>query len=403
MSDVPFAWLTAAALALHAVPASAEPIELDLRGALDRAHRVAPDAIAARGRIAEADAGVIAANVAFTANPELEGGAGPRFTTDRPIDAELRIEQDLEPWRRGPRRQLARAEVRRARGASDSQRRELDLEVSLAFYEARYAELAVELAKRAADLALRGASAAERRRQAGEVTDLDANLAKAALGRARSAVEAAASDRALAVGKLAALIGAAPEDTILVRGDLKPTSVSATSASASNRADVRALDLERELAVAERAQAMAHARPDIAIWLGYQLEDTADIVLGGLRMSLPVWNRAQGEQALALARERRAIETRDATLRMANRQLADALIVYADAKRSVETFEREVVPTLDDSERLLEKTLDAGQIAVSDYLFARQELLNGHREYLERLRTLAKASASAQYVAGVSP
>src|SRR4051812_5876349 len=119
MFDVPFARLTAAALALHSVPASAEPIELDLRGALDRAHRGTPDAVAARGRIAEAEAGVIAANVAFTANPEIEGGAGPRFTTDRPIDAELRIEQDLEPWRRGPRRQLARAEVRLARGEAN--------------------------------------------------------------------------------------------------------------------------------------------------------------------------------------------------------------------------------------------------------------------------------------------
>jgi cobalt-zinc-cadmium efflux system outer membrane protein len=403
MFDVPFARLTVAALALHSASASAEPIELDIRGALDRAHRAAPDAVAARGRITEAEAGVIAADVPFTANPEIEGGAGPRFTTERPIDAEVRIEQDLEPWRRGPRRELARVEVGRARGDADLRLRELDLEVSLAFYESLYADREVELAKRAADFALRGANAADLRRKAGDITDLDANLAKAALGRAHSAVEAASYDRSLAAGKLAALIGAAPDDTIVLRGDLKPVTAIAASPSASNRADVRALDLERAAAVAEHAQATAHGRPGIAIWLGYQREDTAGIVLAGLRMSLPVWNRAQGEKALASAKERRARETRDATLRMANREIADALTAYAAAERSVELFEREVVPALDDSERLLEKTLDAGQIAVSEYLFARQEILNGRREHLQRLLALAKASIAVRYVAGVAP
>src|SRR5689334_2214106 len=111
MSHVPIARLVLAALVLLSPPASAERIEIDLHGALEAAHRAAPGAAAARGRIAEAEAGVVGAGVVFIANPELEGGAGPRLIEGRPLDAALRLEQDLEPWRRGPRREVARAAV----------------------------------------------------------------------------------------------------------------------------------------------------------------------------------------------------------------------------------------------------------------------------------------------------
>ncbi|HEY0250991.1 MAG TPA: hypothetical protein VGC41_05665, partial [Kofleriaceae bacterium] len=99
----------------------------------------------------------------------------------------------------------------------------------------------------------------------------------------------------------------------------------------------------------------------------------------------------------------RARETREATIHVANRQIADAVAAQQAAERAVATFDREVAPVLDDSEKLLDKTFDAGQLAVSDYLFARQELLNGRREQLDRLLALAKASAAARYAMGVAP
>lgn len=406
MSHVVMARLTVAALVLHSFPSAAGQVEIDLRAAIERARRAAPQAVAAQGHVAEADAEVLGADVAFTTNPELEGGVGPRFTPGRPLDAEVRLDQNLEPWRRGPRRQLARAKRRQAGAELDSELRALDLEVSVAFYEALFAQQAAELERHAQDLAQRAAAVAERRRKAGDVTDLDANLARAASGRATSAALAAAAEQSLAVGRLAALIGTAPDDTITLRGDLKAApsvDLAAARASLATRADVRVLDTEREIAIARQAQATADARPEVAIWAAYQREDTADIVLGGLRISLPLWNRAQGEQAAAVAGERRATQTREATLRAAERQIADAFAAYVNARQAVDTFDREVAPLLDQSEQLLQKTVDAGQITVHDYLVARQELLAGRREYLERLLALARATAGVRFVAGVTP
>jgi len=405
MSHVLIARLTVAALVLHSLPAASESIDLDLPAALDRAHRLAPDAIAARGRVSEAEALAIPADLPFTTNPAIEAGAGPRLISDRPIDVDARIEQDLEPWRRAPRRRVARAEADHARASARAALRELDLEVSAAFVEVVFSDRSAELARHGEDLARRAVIAAERRRKAGEITDLELNLARAALGRARSAVQAAAAQRASAVGRLAAMIGAGPGDAIAVRGDLTSLTVpapDAVRAAGAARPDVRLLEAERDVAAAERAQAIANGRPEVALWASYRREDTANIVLGGLRMTLPLWNRSQGEVAASSAKERRAADTREAALRAADRQLADAFAAYQSARRSVEVFEQDVVPLLDDSEQLLQKTVDAGQFTVSDYLVARQELLNGRREHLDRLLALAKAAIELRYVAGVS-
>src|SRR4051812_31265712 len=206
MSCVPIARLAVAVLLIPSMPALGGPIEIDLPTALTRARERAPAAIAARGGAAVAEGAVTTAELPFTENPEIDAGAGPRLTTARPIDADVRFEQNLEIGRRGPRRRLARAGVAQAHAEADAALRGLDLEVTFAFYEAMFAERSAELAQRSEQLAHGAADAAERRRKAGEITDLDANLARSALGRARAASQATRSERAAAVGRLGALI-----------------------------------------------------------------------------------------------------------------------------------------------------------------------------------------------------
>src|SRR6185503_18895170 len=399
MSHVPIARLAVAALLLPSFPVFAGQLEIDLSSALERAHNASPTAIAALGEVAIVQGAVVTAELPFIDNPEIEAGAGPRLTTARPIDAEVRVEQNLELGRRSPRRALARAGVAQAQAEVNAVLRELDLEVASAFYDAMFAERSIGLAQHAA-------GAADRRRKAGEIMDLDANLARSALGRARAASRAAQSERASAVGRLGALIGAAPDDIIVLRGDLRPAALpdaAALRATVASRPDIRVLEAERAEGTAERDQANANALPQVSAWASYQREDTEAIVLGGLRLTLPAWNRAQGDKASATAKGRRATAGRDATLRAAERQVTDALAAYALARDAIDIFERDVVPVLDDSEQLLQKTMNAGQMAVSDYLVARQEILGGRREHLERLLALAKAATMVRFVAGGAP
>ncbi|MEO8701752.1 MAG: TolC family protein [Kofleriaceae bacterium] len=401
MLPVSVARLTAVALCV----VSSSPVhagELDLAGAVARARQLAPDAVAARGKLAIAEAGARGAAVTFVDNPELEGGGGPRLTSARPIDFEVRIEQNLEPWRRSPRRALARASVAQTRAELDAALRELDLEVATAFYDALHAERTSELAHHTEELAARASEVAARRRKAGDITDLDLGLARGALGRARSTTLASTATRAQAIGRLAALIGAPTSEPITLRGELKPPPIDPNVLRGSP-ATLRVIEAERAVATAERDQAIANGRLQLALWAGYRREDADSIVAAGLRFTLPVWNRAQGERAAATARQHRATALHEVAIRGADRRLADASAAYAAARAALEAFEREVVPVLDDTELLLQKTMDAGQLAVSAYLLARQELLEGRREHLERLVSYAKADAAVRFAAGGAP
>jgi cobalt-zinc-cadmium efflux system outer membrane protein len=403
-SHVP-ARLFCAALLLFAHSAHAGPLTIDLPTALALARQRAPQAVAALARIGEVRAQRTGAGVLFTRNAELQIGAGPRSGDPRTLAIQGQLAQELEPTRRGARIRVADAGVDHAQAASDAELRELDFEVTNVFFEARFSDLAVELAQRNEDVATRAAEAAERRRKAGDITDLEVNLAKIARGRARSALAAARAERADAIGRLGALVGAHPDDTITIAGDLRPAplALDALGAAVPARADVRAIEAEARVARAEGRLAEANGRPDVGLWLGYERDETDTIFFGGLTMTLPLWNRAQGDKAAARARLRRTELARAAVMAAASRQLVDAFEAYTRVREAVEIFERDVLPVLADSEKLLERSIETGQIAVNDYLIARQEILSGRREHLERQLQLARAATVASFVAGVAP
>lgn len=404
-SHVRARWACAALMLMFAAPAHAAPLAIDLPTAVARARARAPEAIAALARLGEARARRTGAGVVFTQNPALDVGAGPRFGEARSWNVAAQLTQPLEPARRGARIDVADAAVTHAAALGEAELRRLSYEVTTSFYDARFAELAVELGARDRDVAARAAEAAERRRKAGDITDLDVNLANIALGRARSALAAAQSERAAAIGRLGALIGAQPDDTITLAGDLTPSPVTldALRAGVPARADVRAIEAEARVARAEASLANATGRPDVGVWFGYQRDEGDTIALGGLTLTLPLWNRAQGDKAAARAKLRRAELERAAVVTSASRQVLDAFAAYTRAREGAEIFERDVLPPLADSEQLLERSVETGQITINDYLVARQEILSGRREHLERQLQLAKAAAAARFIAGVAP
>ncbi|HWO26648.1 MAG TPA: TolC family protein [Kofleriaceae bacterium] len=395
----------AASLLFCASAARAGSLTIDLPTAIARARERAPEAIAALTRIGEADAARAGARILFSQNPELEIGAGPRLGTPRTTQLEARIAQRFEPGRRGARIRVAEAGVQHARALGAAELRALDFAVATAFYEARAAELAVLLAQRGQELASRAAEAAERRRKAGDLTDLGVDLARIALGRARSAVAAAEAERAEALGRLGALIGAAPGEALALAGELRPPPLTLDElrAAVPLRADVRALDAESRLARAEEVLAAAAGRPELGAWLGYERDAGDTIVLGGISVTLPLWNRAQGDQEAARARARGAERERTAVVAAASRQVVDAFEAYTRAREAVLVLERDVLPALADAEQLLERSIESGQLAIHDYLVARQEILGGRREHLDRQLALAKAAAAARFVAGAAP
>ncbi len=456
----PARWIAACLFLFAASPVAAESIDLDLRGAIARAVERAPDGVAARGRIGETEARRVDANQRWRDNPELELAAGPRFggagtgagggagadLGDRSTDVSVRLGQSFSRGR-SARRALADAGVAHARAEAGVTERDLARDTALAFYAALHADRMVDASRRAEELATRAADAANRRRAAGAITDLEVDLARAAMGRARSAARAAESERATALGHLAALVGAAPDDILVLRGDLRPPHGSPRSPRASGeaarrgaspaspstrredaarsgqteghldrsqglamapggaveRADLRAIAAERPVAAGEERVALAASGWQLGAFVEYAREEDAQLVLGGLRVTLPAWNRAQGARAERRAREARIDATLTARRAVAAREVRDANDALAHAREAVEVFEVEVLPMLDDAEGLLERSIEAGTLPVREYLVVRGELLDGRREYLDRLLRLARADLDARFAAGELP
>jgi cobalt-zinc-cadmium efflux system outer membrane protein len=407
MRRVQLARLIAAALIFHSAPAVADEVVLDLDTAMQRASDAAPDVVAARGRVGEAEATRVGAAVRFTDNPELEIEAGPRFGAETSPEISVQLGQTFGlAGRRGARRAVAETEVAHAEAEVDAAALDVRLDAALAFLDALHAQRAVEQATSAAELAQRAADVAKRRRAAGDITDLDVGLATAAAGRARSAVSAAESRLADAIGRLAILIGLGPDDTVVLRGELRPETPLALDdlqPATARRADVLALEAEAEVADAEARLARANGKLDLGLWVAYEREEDANILVGGIRVTWPLWDRGQGGIAEARAKASRVTTEIEVTKRVASRQVRDAFAAYEHARTAVETFESDVLPALDDSEQLLGKSIDAGTVAVSDYLLARQELLDGRRDYLDLLLALARAHVAARLTAGVTP
>lgn len=396
---------SAAILLALTYPGYAEPLTIDLPSAVARARERAPDAIVALARIGEARAQRIGAGVRFSQNPEIQVGAGARFGDV--ITPAIRgiATQALEPGRRSARIAVADAEVEHAKLLTDLDLRKLSFQVANVFYEARFAELTVELERRNLAVVTRAMQTVERRRKAGELTDLNVNLAKVALGRARSELATAEAARIVAIGELATLIGARPDDVITLAGDLQPAplTLEGLRASVPGRLDVRATDAEKRVARAEEQLAKANGRPDFGFLIAYELDTHESIFLGGVLLTLPFWNRAQGDKAAARAKRNAAEREHAALVGAASREVVDAYDAYTHARDAVDVFEAEVLPPLADSEVLLERAVDAGQLPVNDYILAHIEILVARHEHLERQLQLAKAAAAARFAAGMNP
>jgi cobalt-zinc-cadmium efflux system outer membrane protein len=69
----------------------------------------------------------------------------------------------------------------------------------------------------------------------------------------------------------------------------------------------------------------------------------------------------------------------------------------------VKLLRDEAVPILEDSEKLLARSLETGLIGLGDYLAARRELLAAREEYLDRLLDVAIAGVELDLGAGGRP
>jgi len=272
--------------------------------------------------------------------------------------------------------------------------------VALAFLRSLHAGEQLRLARSAERLAAEIASVAERRLRAGDVPVLDVNLARATLARARSDIHLAEAAQTAALGELAALLGL---PSVTVRGDLRARRAATLEellARAAGRPDLRALAAGAREAGAQARLGEAQGWPDVGLGVRYAREEAADIVLGTLSFTLPLFEHGQGARAEGRARAARLSYAIEAGRARVVLEVRTAFDVQRQKWSAVDELEREALPLLDENETLARRGYQTGQIGLGELLLVRRETLEIRNHHLDLLLEAAAAGVELETSAG---
>lgn len=384
--------------------AHAEDAPLTLQRVVEIARTRAPSTVIARARMDEARAALVGARRLSTRNPVLTADAGPRWSDGRSTDLQSSLSVPLDlGGRRDKRIAVADADIQREQLDAENVQRQTVAAAVIAYYQVLHAERRLALSEERVRLAQAAEETARQRNKAGDVPEFEVNLANGEVARAQGVVAGAKGDVMRARGQLAATLGL-PISSIAVAGDLADRKMfDVTPAGAFVRADLRALAQEVKLANAEAKLARAERWPSLDFRVSYQHERDADLFLGGIAISLPIFDRGQGDEARARARVKRAETELQARTAVVSTQVESARSTYASAVEAVRVFEDQAVPRSIENETAAAASYRAGKIDFGSLLLIRREALDTRREHLDRLLEAALASIDLWIARGANP
>ena len=392
-------------LFIAAAVGGAEPLTLDR--ALAIARERAPAIVAERLRLEEARAHAASQNRFATSNPELEASMGWREsdgTTTHDQDWEIALSQSVSDLVRGPARSeaaLARLDAD-TRSLDDASRAVL-LEVAAACAERIALQRQSALAADSLDIASRMRAAAERRFEAGDVAQLDVNVAR--MLHARAAAEIATTEAALAESRarLGSLLGLEPDEPLEIVASLSlPDIVADTDLESlvASRPDVRRVDAELATTRAELRLASPGRTLDWRLVAAVAEDEGDRITTAGIRFALPFADRGQFERSEAAARLARLEHERASLVRSASGEILAARAAYALLRESAESMTATLLPLLDENDALALESYDAGQIGIAELAAVRRESIDAHHAFIAHWLRARLAGLRLCFVSG---
>jgi cobalt-zinc-cadmium efflux system outer membrane protein len=383
--------------------AQQQGLTLTLENALERARQSAPAIVAARMRSDEARGRVIGASLALPTNPTVELEGGRRNGVATSTDYGVAVEQELDlPQRRRARIDAAHAAVTQEEQRAREVEREVLREVATSFLRAVEARERADAATSGQHLADEAQRIAEQRYAAGDVAQLDVNLARTAVLRADAEVRSA---NAALIGhstRLQVLLGMT--QPVIAGGSLRDALTLTTAdlvAHAADRPDVRVIEAEIAEAEAEQRLARSLRWPDFGVRGSYRREGDDRVILGGVGLTFPLFNRGQEATAIANARLARLRAEREALTRTIEADIRGAIALHDALRDAATRYERTVLPLVEENETLALESYEVGQIGLGDLLLVRREALDARRALIDQLIETRLAEVELRTRAGV--
>jgi cobalt-zinc-cadmium efflux system outer membrane protein len=379
---------------------------LTLQDVLTRARDASPEVVQARLAIEEARATLAGASIRAQTNPDVEAALGTRDSgTGRSAETTLGVWQTFEPpGRRAARIAAATSAVAASRAEAERTARVVVASAAAAYFRALHAAERIRLLAAAEELAATVHRTAERRFTAGDIAVLDVNVARAALARARADRAAAEAGREDALGALKQVLGLAGEiavqGTLALPGDpeLEPS-----LAAAGRRPELRVLQAGLDEARAEQRLAASWQRPDYGLGVQYAQEEGDRIVVGGLRVTLPIFSRGQGPAGASAARAARLGAALEAARQRVDLEVRTAFAAYRHRLAALRVLDLEAAPVLDENDALTTRSFEVGQIGLPVLLLLRRESLETRLQHLDARLEAALARVTLDASVGILP
>ena len=350
-------------------------------------------------------------------NPQLNGDT-TRRQPDAPVGSwnewSAGITQPFEiGGQQARRRELATAALEALRAEIEDARRQARADASQRFHSVLAAQRRVHLEKRSVELFDSSAQAVAKRRNAGEDTRLDANVALIEVERARNALAVSLEHLQDAKAELATALQLPPSAVPEVIGDLAvpsgvtlPYSLEQLLASAQAVPKQRALAAREDAARARVGVERASRYPDVTVGLNVGREGPGDgrerVTTLSLSVPLPLFKRNDAAigQALSEATQaeiERASATRD------NQAQVRRLWSRLDSQRErVARLQRAMVTASADNQQLAARSRQAGQIGLLDQLLVNRQALDAERDLNDALADFHTTRIELENAAGWS-
>lgn len=337
-------------------------------------------------------------------NPELSW-----LTEDTGTKAEatVQITQALQlGGKRGARVDVASRGQALAAVQFEQQRNQLRAEVIEAFYAALLAQEQVQIAEQSKVLAERGLAIANGRVKAGRSSPIEARRSQVQLAEIELTLNRARRDKAIAYRTLSSLMGTALPQFERVEGNahyfppLPEASQLLARMSDTQSLRLAALQIDQHEAAVELEK--AKRIPDLSVTLGNKRlgVENRDVVVLGLSMPLPLFDRNQGNVYAASQRVGQAQDLRNATELRLQTETRQALNQWATALTSVRALDEAIIPAAQQTLDNLTRGFEAGKFGLIDVLDAQRILLAARTEYLQAAGDVTVAWAQIERIYG---
>lgn len=350
---------------------------------------------------------------------ELDGATGSMTGSSGENRLAVGVSQEfLLGGKREKRLTVSDAELLRFDNRFKDAERQLIAEIKTGYYDLILAEGRRDLAESSSELNNQLLQIARERFGAGEIAELDVNLAKVETARSTGKSIEAELELVPLQQRLLSLMGVSSAENLKLAAPAETKSITANLAelktlALDKRPDLRAAVAEKNKGEAEVALAEAERLPNVTAGVGFSwersetslggLEERNTDYLIGLRLSVPitVFDRNQAGIKEALAKKSSA-EIRQQFIRQnIEREVEAAQWRLTTAEKSLNIYAQEVIPQLSENLKLVQEAYRLGEVGILSVIEEQKKFIEVNDNYLAALYNRNIAAAKLEAAVGV--